>query len=178
MLVDGEIATVTLAFSERVRQPEVVLNGQAITFNQPDEGVSKTWVGTSPALILPSSASTSKLVVSNYQDTASTPNLGAHYEKTLDVKPIILMPEILDLSTSEARAFVVSGTARGFENGAQLSVSVSNNSPLGETFSGTVTVSGGAWKTAPEDISSWESGTLTITVNGSNSGGHAATLVS
>ncbi|MDA0117644.1 tandem large repeat [Vibrio sp. T11.5] len=178
MLVDGEIATVTLAFSERVRQPEVVLNGQAITFNQPDEGVSKIWVGTSPALILPSNVSTSKLVVSNYQDTASTPNLGARYEKTLDVKPIILMPEILDLSTSEARAFVVSGTARGFENGAQLSVSVSNNSPLGETFSGTVTVSGGAWKTAPEDISSWESGTLTITVNGSNSGGHAATLVS
>ncbi|WFB50705.1 tandem large repeat [Vibrio coralliilyticus] len=175
VLIDGEIATVTLTFSERVSQPESLLNGQLITFNQPADGdVAKTWVGTSPELVLPESESTSKLVVTNYTDTAGEPNSGAPYEKTVDVKPIILMQDISDLTTNEARDFVVSGTARGFENSAQLRVVVSSSSPLGEDFNETVEVTNGAWTTTPEDISSWESGTLTITVDGSNSGGQEA----
>jgi|GEM_PF-3793017 len=174
VLIDGEIATVTLTFSERVSQPVAVLNAQAITFNQPDDGVSKVWVGTSPELVLPESESTSKLVVTNYTDTAGEPNSGAPYEKTVDVKPIILISDIEDLTTTEAEDFVVSGTARGFENSAQLRVVVSSSSPLGEDFNETVEVTNGAWTTTPEDISSWESGTLTITVDGSNSGGQAA----
>ncbi|MFN3019309.1 hypothetical protein ACK1CN_25555, partial [Vibrio coralliilyticus] len=105
VLIDGEIATVTLTFSERVSQPVAVLNAQAITFNQPDDGVSKVWVGTSPELVLPESESTSKLVVTDYKDTADEPNSGAPYEKTVDVKPIILMQDIEDLTTTEARDF-------------------------------------------------------------------------
>ncbi|MCC2521653.1 hypothetical protein, partial [Vibrio coralliilyticus] len=89
-------------------------------------------------------------------------------------KPIIIMSDIADLSSSTANAFVVSGTARGFENNAQLSVVVLSSSPLGETFNETVTVTDGGWATTPEDISSWESGTLTITVNGSNDSGQGA----
>ncbi|NOH65031.1 hypothetical protein F0265_24455, partial [Vibrio sp. RE88] len=175
VLIDGEIATVTLTFSERVSKPESLLNGQLITFNQPADGdVAKTWVGTSPELVLPESESTSKLVVTNYTDTAGEPNSGAPYEKAVDVKPIILMQDIDDLTTTEARDFVVSGTARGFENSAQLRVEVSSSSPLGEDFNETVEVTNGAWTTTPKDISSWESGTLTITVDGSNSGGQEA----
>ncbi len=175
VLIDGEIATVTLTFSERVSKPESLLNGQLITFNQPADGdVAKTWMGTSPELVLPESESTSKLVVTNYTDTAGEPNSGAPYEKTVDVKPIILMQDIEDLTTTEARDFVVSGTARGFENSAQLRVVVSSSSPLGEDFNETVEVTNGAWTTTPKDISSWESGTLTITVDGSNDGGQAA----
>uniref|UniRef100_UPI00037E8E1D hypothetical protein n=1 Tax=Vibrio coralliilyticus TaxID=190893 RepID=UPI00037E8E1D len=104
VLIDGEIATVTLTFSERVSKPESLLNGQLITFNQPADGdVAKTWVGTSPELVLPESESTSKLVVTNYTDTAGEPNSGVPYEKTVDVKPIILMQDIEDLTTTEAR---------------------------------------------------------------------------
>ena len=84
------------------------------------------------------------------------------------------MQDIDDLTTTEARDFVVSGTARGFENSAQLSVEVSSSSPLGEDFNETVEVTNGAWTTTPKNISSWESGTLTITVDGSNDGGQAA----
>ncbi|PAT66265.1 hypothetical protein CKA27_19770 [Vibrio coralliilyticus] len=176
VLIDGEIATVTLTFSERVSQPVAVLNAQAITFNQPDDGVSKVWVGTSPELILPDNASTSKLVVTNYTDTAGEPNSGAPYEKTVDVKPIILISDIEDLTTTEARDFVVSGTARGFKSGAQLSVAISSDNPIneGEGLDLTATVTDGSWTTTPKDISSWESGTLTITVDGSNDGGQAA----
>ncbi|WP_143695528.1 tandem large repeat, partial [Vibrio coralliilyticus] len=177
VLIDGEIATVTLTFSERVSKPESLLNGQLITFNQPADGdVAKTWVGTSPELVLPESESTSKLVVTNYIDTAGEPNSGAPYEKTVDVKPIILMQDISDLTTNEARDFVVSGTARGFENNAQLSVVVSSDNPINEDeeLNLTAIVTNGTWTTAPEDISSWESGTLTITVDGSNGGGQAA----
>ncbi|ARC93838.1 hypothetical protein B6A42_19225 [Vibrio coralliilyticus] len=175
VLIDGETATVTLTFSERVSKPESLLNGQLITFNQPADGdVAKTWVGTSPELVLPESESTSKLVVTNYTDTAGEPNSGAPYEKTVDVKPIFLMQDISDLTTNEARDFVVSGAARGFENSAQLKVVVSSSSPLGEDFNETVEVTNGAWTTTPKDISSWESGTLTITVDGSNDGGQAA----
>ncbi|NOI79013.1 hypothetical protein F0224_25570, partial [Vibrio coralliilyticus] len=157
VLIDGEIATVTLTFSERVSQPVAVLNAQAITFNQPDDGVSKVWVGTSPELVLPESESTSKLVVTNYTDTAGEPNSGAPYEKTVDVKPIILISDIEDLTTTEAEDFVVSGTARGFENNAQLSVVVSSDNPINEDeeLNLTAKVTNGIWTTAPEDISSW-----------------------
>ncbi|MDE3900028.1 MULTISPECIES: tandem large repeat [Vibrio] len=177
VLIDGEIATVTLTFSERVSKPESLLNGQLITFNQPADGdVAKTWVGTSPELVLPESESTSKLVVTNYTDTAGEPNSGAPYEKTVDVKPIILISDIEDLTTTEATDFVVSGTARGFENNAQLRVVVSSDNPINEDeeLNLTAKVTNGIWTTAPEDISSWESGTLTITVDGANDGGQAA----
>lgn len=177
VLIDGEIATVTLTFSERVSKPESLLNGQLITFNQPADGdVAKTWVGTSPELVLPESESTSKLVVTNYTDTAGEPNSGAPYEKTVDVKPIILISDIEDLTTTEATDFVVSGTARGFENNAQLSVVVSSDNPINEDeeLNLTAKVTNGIWTTAPENISSWESGTLTITVDGANDGGQAA----
>ncbi|QOU32152.1 tandem large repeat [Vibrio coralliilyticus] len=176
VLIDGEIATVTLTFSERVSQPVAVLNAQAITFKQPDDYVSKIWVGTSPELVLPESESTSKLVVTDYKDTADEPNSGARHDKTVDVKPIILISDIEDLTTTEAEDFVVSGTARGFENNAQLSVVVSSDNPINEDeeLNLTAIVTNGTWTTAPEDISSWESGTLTITVDGSNDGGQAA----
>ncbi|PAU35373.1 hypothetical protein CKF94_25815, partial [Vibrio coralliilyticus] len=70
----------------------------------------------------------------------------------------------------------VSGTARGFENNAQLSVVVSSDNPINEDeeLNLTATVTDGVWVTTSEDISSWESGTLTITVDGSNDGGQAA----
>ncbi|USD98606.1 hypothetical protein CTT30_21600 [Vibrio coralliilyticus] len=173
VLIDGEVATVTLTFSERVSQPEAVLNGQVITFSQLDD-VAKIWVGTSPELILPDNSSTSKLVVTNYQDTASSPNLGDSFEKPVDVKPVITIPNIDDLSTSEADAFVISGSSKGFEDGAELSVAVSSDNPLNDELDLTATVSEGAWATLPQNLSSWESGTLNITVNGMNDHSHAA----
>nr|WP_275666068.1 tandem large repeat [Vibrio sp. Isolate23] len=173
VLIDGEVATVTLTFSERVSQPEVVLNGQVITFSQLDD-VAKIWVGTSPELILPDNSSTSKLVVTNYEDTASSPNLGDSFEKPVDVKPVITIPNIDDLSTSEADAFVISGSSKGFEDGAELSVAVSSDNPLNDELDLTATVSEGAWATLSQNLSSWESGTLNITVNGMNDHSHAA----
>ncbi|NOI32336.1 hypothetical protein, partial [Vibrio coralliilyticus] len=138
---------------------------------------AQQWVGeTDEAVTLsPNEDQIIAVVNRGYQDLSGN-EAGSDKETSTVVKPIILISDIEDLTTTEARDFVVSGTARGFENNARLSVVVSSDNPINEDeeLNLTAKVTNGIWTTAPEDISSWESGTLTITVDGSNGGGQAA----
>ncbi|WP_099608252.1 hypothetical protein [Vibrio coralliilyticus] len=172
VLVHGETAKVTLKFSERVTEPTASLNNQSITFDRPDGNVSDQWVGHTVALDLPNNASTAKLEVSGYQDTANEPNPGS-FSKDIDLKPVIVMSDIADLSSSTANAFVVSGTARGFTDDTVLSVEVSTQG-TSQRYTTSATVKEGVWATPPQDLSAWESGTLDIVVNGSNGSGQGA----
>uniref|UniRef100_UPI002FD44CBA tandem large repeat n=1 Tax=Vibrio coralliilyticus TaxID=190893 RepID=UPI002FD44CBA len=171
--VDGEKVTITVNFSELVTDVTATVGGVAVKFEGNDP--AQQWVGeTEEAVTLSSNEDTITAVVNEGYKDLSGNVAESDKETSTVVKPIILISNIEDLTTNEARDFVVSGTARGFENSAQLKVAVSSSSPLGEDFNETVEVTNGSWTTTPENISSWESGTLTITVDGSNDGGQAA----
>ncbi|WP_171349415.1 hypothetical protein, partial [Vibrio coralliilyticus] len=173
--VDGEKVTITVNFSELVTDVTATVGGVAVKFEGNDP--AQQWVGeTDEAVTLsPNEDQIIAVVNRGYQDLSGN-EAGSDKETSTVVKPIILISDIEDLTTTEARDFVVSGTARGFENNARLSVVVSSDNPINEDeeLNLTAKVTNGIWTTAPEDISSWESGTLTITVDGSNGGGQAA----
>ncbi|AXN33655.1 tandem large repeat [Vibrio coralliilyticus] len=168
VLVDGKTAKVTLKFSERVTEPTASLNNQSITFDQPDGDVSNQWVGHTEALILPVNASTAKLEVSGYQDTANEPNPGS-FSKDIDLKPVIAINHIDSFNSDSelAKSFVISGTSKGIQNGAKLTIKVYLNDELKYQHED-IQVTNGAWALDPKDISSWESGDILITAEGKN----------
>ncbi|WP_171750640.1 hypothetical protein, partial [Vibrio sp. RE88] len=159
--------------SELVTDVTATVGGVAVKFEGNDP--AQQWVGeTEEAVTLSSNEDTITAVVNaGYKDLSGNVAESGKETSTV-VKPIILISNINDLTTTEAEDFVVSGTARGFKNGVQLSVAISSDNPINEGLDLTATVTNGAWTTTPKNISSWESGTLTITVDGSNSGGQAA----
>ncbi|MDE3899562.1 hypothetical protein J5N62_19060, partial [Vibrio sp. CC007] len=167
VLVDGKAAKVTLKFSERVTEPTASLNSQSITFDQPQGGVSDQWVGQTAALDLPVNASTAKLEVS-YQDTASEPNPGS-FSKDIDLKPVIAINHIDSFNSDSdlAKSFVISGTSKGIQNGAKLTIKVYLKDELKYQHED-VQVTNGVWTLDPKNISTWESGEIRITVNGEN----------
>ncbi|NOI17496.1 hypothetical protein F0223_04555, partial [Vibrio coralliilyticus] len=167
VLVHGKTAKVTLKFSERVTEPTASLNSQSITFDQPQGGVSDQWVGQTAALDLPVNASTAKLEVS-YQDTASEPNPGS-FSKDIDLKPVIAINHIDSFNSDSdlAKNFEISGTSKGIQNGAKLTIKVYLKDELKYQHED-VQVTNGVWTLEPKDISSWESGEIRITVNGEN----------
>ncbi|NRF65014.1 hypothetical protein HRJ42_22175, partial [Vibrio coralliilyticus] len=167
VLVDGKTAKVTLKFSERVTEPTASLNSQSITFDQPQGGVSDQWVGQTAALDLPVNASTAKLEVS-YQDTASEPNPGS-FSKDIDLKPVIAINHIDSFNSDSdlAKSFVISGTSKGIQNGAKLTIKVYLKDELKYQHED-VQVTNGVWTLDPKNISTWESGEIRITVNGEN----------
>ncbi|NRF13731.1 hypothetical protein HRJ43_05560, partial [Vibrio coralliilyticus] len=167
VLVHGETAKVTLKFSERVTEPTASLNNQSITFDRPDGNVSDQWVGHTEALILPVNASTAKLEVS-YQDTASEPNPGS-FSKDIDLKPVLAINHIDSFNSDSdlAKNFEISGTSKGIQNGAKLTIKVYLNDELKHQHED-VQVTNGVWTLNPKNISTWESGEIRITVNGEN----------
>ncbi|PAU36767.1 hypothetical protein CKF94_18965, partial [Vibrio coralliilyticus] len=168
VLVDGKTAKVTLKFSERVTEPTASLNNQSITFDQPDGDVSNQWVGHTEALILPVNASTAKLEVSGYQDTANEPNPGS-FSKDIDLKPVIAINHIDSFNSDSelAKSFVISGTSKGIQNGAKLTIKVYLNDELKYQHED-IQVTNGAWALDPKNISTWESGDILITAEGKN----------
>ncbi|NOI59112.1 hypothetical protein [Vibrio coralliilyticus] len=168
VLVHGETAKVTLKFSERVTEPTASLNNQSITFDRPDGNVSDQWVGHTVALDLPNNASTAKLEVSGYQDTANEPNPGS-FSKDIDLKPVIAINHIDSFNSDSelAKSFVISGTSKGIQNGAKLTIKVYLNDELKYQHED-IQVTNGAWALDPKDISSWESGDILITAEGKN----------
>ncbi|NOH42157.1 hypothetical protein F0267_28420, partial [Vibrio coralliilyticus] len=168
VLVDGKTAKVTLKFSERVTEPTASLNSQSITFDQPDGDASNQWVGHTVALDLPNNASTAKLEVSGYQDTANEPNPGS-FSKDIDLKPVIAINHIDSFNSDSelAKSFVISGTSKGIKNGAKLTIKVYLKDELKYQHED-VQVTNGVWTLDPKNISTWESGEIRITVNGEN----------
>ncbi|WFB50706.1 tandem large repeat [Vibrio coralliilyticus] len=168
VLVHGETAKVTLKFSERVTEPTASLNYQSITFDQPDGDVSDQWVGHTEALDLPVNASTAKLEVSGYQDTANEPNPGS-FSKDIDLKPIIAINHIDSFNSDSelAKSFVISGTSKGIQNGAKLTIKVYLKDELKYQHED-VQVTNGVWTLDPKNISTWESGDILITAEGKN----------
>ncbi|NOH52790.1 hypothetical protein F0266_07585, partial [Vibrio coralliilyticus] len=168
VLVHGETAKVTLKFSERVTEPTASLNNQSITFDRPDGNVSNQWVGHTVALDLPNNASTAKLEVSGYQDTANEPNPGS-FSKDIDLKPVIAINHIDSFNSDSelAKSFVISGTSKGIQNGAKLTIKVYLKDELKYQHED-VQVTNGVWALDPKNISTWESGEIRITVNGEN----------
>ncbi|MFY2506795.1 hypothetical protein ACN3E9_00365 [Vibrio pectenicida] len=177
VLIDGQSALVTLAFNERVTQPTATLNGQSVIFeDQPMmEDVSISWVGRVDVLELPTNTATSVLDVSGYEDTALEPHEGMVFSKVIALKPVLIMDPIDDLLASDTRMFSVSGSSKGFENNAELTISVTTKNIPSQNYTKKANVGpDGLWHTIDEDISQWQQGTLLIAVNGENSVGQVA----
>ncbi|WP_180275436.1 hypothetical protein, partial [Vibrio coralliilyticus] len=123
--------TITVNFSELVTGVTATVGGVGVTFTGDEP--AQQWVGeTEEAVTLSSNEDTITAVVNRgYQDLSGN-EADSDKETSTVVKPIILISDIEDLTTTEARDFVVSGTARGFENNAQLSVVVSSDNPINE----------------------------------------------
>ncbi|MCG7491082.1 hypothetical protein MHN79_16440, partial [Vibrio sp. Of14-4] len=185
VLLDDKSAKVTLTFNERVTTPTASLNGQAISFEE--TSFSKVWVGTTQPLMLPSGSATAPLIVVEgvYQDTRPQGNLGEGYTTHIPLKPVITLNDMGDsIKASDATEFIVSGTSKGFQTGAELTVTVKNKPTSGlvdqsnlPQYSQTIPVDeNGDWQTEQHDISDWYQGTIIITVTGENSAGQSVTL--
>ncbi|WP_019276946.1 hypothetical protein, partial [Vibrio coralliilyticus] len=178
-LVHGEAATVTLTFSERVSAPEVLLNNQVVTLT--GSGPKKEWSGSTPALILPSGASTAELVVKGYGDTALPINNGAEKRSEVALKPVVTVSPLTgddSISSAEAAALQVSGSSKGFKVNDTIKVTVTSGLNTSNTYVEDITLDGsGSWTTAVMDIRGWEGGDVNVEVTGSNDAGQDIGLV-
>ncbi|NRF27208.1 hypothetical protein HRJ45_20730, partial [Vibrio coralliilyticus] len=168
ILFDGKAATVTLTFSERVEQPNATINGEELTLTA-DDSPSNIWSGVTAELNLPSDSSISQLVVTEYNDTASEANFGDEHSEEILLKPVVAIDPINPFNSDSdlAKSFVISGTSKGIQNGAKLTIKVYLKDELKYQHED-VQVTNGVWTLESKDISSWESGEIRITVNGEN----------
>ena len=76
--------------------------------------------------------------------------------------------------------FSVSGSSKGFQNSAELTIQVTTKNIPSQSYTKTANIGGadGLWRTDSQDISQWENGTLLVTVNGENSASQIADQVS
>lgn len=138
---DNRVVSVNLTFSERVKN--VVANVDGVDVNFTSQGNESTiWEGvTSDVVIVNANEMFKTVTVMQYQDVQG--NHGTSSSSEVPVKPVIEMTlQGGAIDEEESSQVVISGSARGFKAGDQVSVVASLDSdPSTYHFSETVDVS-------------------------------------
>ncbi|ARC93840.1 hypothetical protein B6A42_19235 [Vibrio coralliilyticus] len=163
---EGNSLTVSVTFSELVTGVTATVGGMNVDFSG-TASPSLTWTGVTETLsALPVNASTmTATVAKTYQDVTGTE--GSEKSEVVPLKPVLEIDSHADIAQSGASEVQITGKARGFSEGNQLTVS----GTLGDktfTDTGVLVQADGTWVTTKQDIRTWPSGIINLTVSGRN----------
>jgi hypothetical protein len=177
--VDDSTADVTVNFDKPVNAVEATIDGIKIDFGESSQTKTE-WVGTSQEKIKLKVNETSKSIVvaSGYADALG--NVGAELTASVGVKPVITINDVandnvIQHGDEDISAVVISGTTKGIESGAKLSLAVASTKDGRkdvdkydpDDFKDLEVQIDGTWSQTVS-FQTWEEAKVSITVSGKN----------
>ena len=177
--VDGSAVDVTVKFDKPVNQVEATIDDIKIDFGESSQTKTE-WVGTSLGVMSLEVNETSKSikVKNTYSDALG--NVGAELTASVGVKPVITINDvatnnIIQHGDEDISAVVISGTTKGIEIGAKLSLAVvskKNGRDDEDSFNtDEIEVLGDGTWSQTVSFQTWEEAKVSISVSGTNDQG-------